>query len=83
MLFVSCSGDITPQTTGERVLSVTMMAFGGFLYAFIIGSFGSMVDQIHHDVAGFDMKMRSISALLKVCRYLEKQRVFNFTIFVT
>ena len=59
-------GDMTSKTNAERSLNIIMMAAGGFLYAFIIGSFGSLVERMNHDVAQFDIKMRSISALLKV-----------------
>ena len=58
-------GDILSITNSERSLNIVMIVVGGFLYAFIIGSFGSMVNNMGHDEAQFDIKMRSVSALLK------------------
>eukprot|EP01052_Picozoa_sp_SAG31_P007237 SAG31_NODE_343_length_17426_cov_35.294443_5_plen_103_part_00 len=65
-------GDMLSKTNAERSLNILMIITGGFVYAFIVGSFGQMVDQMNHDVAQFDKKMRSVSALLKVSSLASK-----------
>ena len=38
---------------------------GAFLYAFIIGNFSSMVENMTHDQSAFDTKMRGVGELMK------------------
>lgn len=60
-----CSGDILPTTTRERLSSVAVITLGAFLYAYIIGSFSTIMATLDYDRARYDTKMRTVSNYLR------------------
>ena len=58
-------GDILAQTTSEKTVVIGIIMAGAFLYAFIIGNFSSMVENMTHDQSAFDTKMRGVGELMK------------------
>jgi hypothetical protein len=58
-------GDILATTTEEKSIVVSIIILGAFLYAFVIGNFCAMVEEIGHDRHQFDSKMRSVSEMMK------------------
>lgn len=59
------SGDILPTTTNERLSSVGVIALGAFLYAYIIGSFSTIMSTLQYDRARYDTKMRTVGNYLR------------------
>ena len=64
-LWFRCSGDILPTTTRERLASVGVITVGAFLYAFIIGSFSTVMATLQYDRARYDTKMRTVTNYLR------------------
>ena len=73
-------GDILATTTEEKSMVVSIIILGAFLYAFVIGNFCAMVEEIGHDRHQFDSKMRSVSEMMKFYRvpWEIEQRAMNF-----
>lgn len=58
-------GDILPTTTRERLASVAVICIGAFMYAYIIGSFSTIMATLEYDRARYDTKMRTVSNYLR------------------
>jgi hypothetical protein len=57
-------GDILPDTKGEKMFVMGVIIFGAFLYAFIIGNFSNLLDNLSQERDDFDCKMRSVNDLM-------------------
>ena len=58
-------GDMLPVTTGERMMSILVIIFGTFVWAYIIGSFSTTLAIMSEDKAKYEGKMRGTAELLK------------------
>jgi hypothetical protein len=67
-LSVRSYGDILAITTAEKTVVMAIIMGGAFLYAFIIGNFSSMVENMTRDQSAFDSKMRGVGELMKFYR---------------
>eukprot|EP01052_Picozoa_sp_SAG31_P002277 SAG31_NODE_79_length_27235_cov_6.268868_6_plen_782_part_00 len=69
-------GDISATTQSEQQVIIFIIIAGAFLYAFIIGNFSSMIENMDKDQSDFNTKMRGIGELMhfyKIDRELHEQ----------
>jgi hypothetical protein len=57
-------GDITPSTPIEKEFVVMAILVGAFMYAYIIGEFSDLIQNLKREKSKFDAKMRSVNDLL-------------------
>lgn len=58
-------GDILPYNTGERVFCCLVIVTGTFVWAYIVGSFSSTLQNMDRDKNKYDEEMRSIKAMMR------------------
>jgi hypothetical protein len=57
-------GDLLPTTTDERTATIGVIVIGAFMYAYIIGSFSTIMSTMSYDSYRYDMKLRQINSYL-------------------
>ncbi|KAL4133848.1 hypothetical protein PRIC2_004164 [Phytophthora ramorum] len=81
---MSSSGESDfPQTTSQSVFSVVTMTSGFFLFAYVIGNFGDIIELRSSESREFDVKMGAVRQMLhhfKMSKALQK-RVKTFLLF--
>ena len=58
-------GDILPYNSTERVFTCCVIVLGTFVWAYIVGSFSSTLQNMDRDKNKYDEEMRSIKAMMR------------------
>lgn len=58
-------GDVLPVTTNERTMTIAVIVIGAFMYAYIIGSFSTIMSTMSYDSFRYDMKIRQVNSYLE------------------
>jgi predicted PurR-regulated permease PerM len=73
-------GDIAAYTQSEQQFVIAIIVMGAFIYAFIIGEFSSLINNMNREKSDFDAKMRKIQGMLGYIQAPDDlfHRVVNF-----
>ena len=58
-------GDILPYNSSERIFTCCVIVLGTFVWAYIVGSFSSALQNMDRDKNKYDEEMRSIKAMMR------------------
>lgn len=58
-------GDVLPYNSAERIFCCFVIMLGTFVWAYIVGSFSSTLQNMDRDKNKFDEQMRSIKAMMR------------------
>ena len=58
-------GDILPYNSVERIFACSVIVLGTFVWAYIVGSFSSTLQNMDRDKNKYDEEMRSIKAMMR------------------